>query len=78
MTAKMRLGVSSTACGKKATTLTSSLGIAEIGKRFRSLDNFCTSMQNPTATSLIHKHWCPCQDQARTEFMDKKTVSSSF
>ena len=45
MTAKMRLGVSSTACGKKATTLTSSLGIAEIAKRFRSLDNFCTSMQ---------------------------------
>jgi hypothetical protein len=78
MTARMRLGVSSTACGKEATTLTNSLGIAQNSKRFRSLDNFRTSMQYPTAASLIHKHWCPCRDQARTEFMDKKVASSSF
>ena len=37
MTAKMRLGVSSTACGKKATTLTSSLGIAQNRKKVSQL-----------------------------------------
>ena len=37
MTARMRLGVSSTACRKEATTLTSSLGIAQKLKKVSQL-----------------------------------------
>ena len=78
MTARMRLGVSSTACRKEATTLTNSLGIAQKLIFFAAWTTSALQCKYPTAASLIHKHWCPCRDQARTEFMDKKVASSNF
>ena len=73
MTARMGPVVSST-------TLAGSLEIAQKLKTFSQLrQGSALRCEYPTAASLIHKHWCPCRDQARTEFIDKKaSVAASM
>ena len=73
MTARMRLRVSWTAGRKQATPLTNNLGIAQNSELVGTWTTSAPQCKYPTAASLIHRHWCPCQGQARTEFIDKKS-----